>query len=286
MEALESLKIKEDNDLFNDLKPDFFSDGKKYNLDLFLEIFKFDDLFKKRKSLLMEFSLDKVKLPNYQIEFSEYSKILNLIEENPEIIYKNCSGKENIDIYYKKFYSLLLYFRFNYEKNKIEELLLKKNLWVYFKEIIPNYYNIFDDLLQIPIELLNELIKIKFPSTNIIIHTLSNLKICENLLIFINSNIDIIDRIIKENNKKKYSDEYLYIDQYTSPRDEDNFEIILTEIYKLINCKSEHKSHIKFGNKFFYNYANFFNMKNLKNLISLKKSCYYQEKQEKIKKEN
>ena len=85
-------------------------------------------------------------MPSYQIEPKGYSSILRSIENNKEKITKYCSENDNKEKYYKSFFSLLLYFRFHFEREKIEELLSKKELWIYYKEILPNNYKIFDNL--------------------------------------------------------------------------------------------------------------------------------------------
>ena len=130
-DAFKKLNIKQ-NTLFTE---NLISDsqrlliGQKYNIDLFLEILKSCYTSPSVKTLLMCFNVGKVTLPSYQIDPNEYTKILNFIEKNPNAITKYCTEKDNPKKYYKSFYTLLLYFRSNFEQHKIQELLSKVELW-------------------------------------------------------------------------------------------------------------------------------------------------------------
>ena len=123
-EALKKLNIKQDHPISKDLILDsqlliINNKSKKYNLDFYLEIMKSCYTQSWVKTLLMAFKLERVQIPtDYEINPDNYSKFLSLIEKKPNIIMKHCSNKDNPEKYYQYFYSLLLYFRANYEKKK------------------------------------------------------------------------------------------------------------------------------------------------------------------------
>ena len=117
-ETFKKLKIKQNNDLVKDLIMDCQSllRGRIYEIDLFLEILKSCYTQKPVKTLLLSFNLKKTKLPNHSIDPKGYSSVLKLIEKNKKTIIRHCSENDNPEKYYKVFYTLLLYFRANYEK--------------------------------------------------------------------------------------------------------------------------------------------------------------------------
>jgi len=104
-----------------------------YYLDFYLEILKRCYSQKQVKTLLLIFNSKKVVLPE-KLSPKDYSSFLNLIEKKSDILLKYAIQKR--DIYYKLFYSLLLYFRVNYEKEKVQPLLNQKELRKYFVEIL------------------------------------------------------------------------------------------------------------------------------------------------------
>ena len=76
----------------------------------------------------MMFKLERVKLPD-NIEINNYSSMMNLIEKKPDILTKYCNEIDSKNKLLKNFYTLLLYFRANYEKEKVSYLLSKQELW-------------------------------------------------------------------------------------------------------------------------------------------------------------
>ena len=181
-ELMKQYKIKMMDSLFTDLINDslYYLEIKikdkdsYYYFDYYLELFKMCYASKEIRRLLVLFNLSKVKLPDNLI-INDYSKILNSIESNPKIITKHCIKKQNensyifnagdnelntINIYLKIFYRLLLYFKSNYQKEEVYNLLNKKDLWEYFINIIKNDYSFFSNI-NAPEELINEIFKKK-----------------------------------------------------------------------------------------------------------------------------
>ena len=160
-EVLKMLNAKQEDKLYKDLIIDSqrYITGKTFFLDFYLEVFKSCYSQKEVKTLLMMFKLARVKLPK-NMEVKGYSGILNIIEKKPDKITKHCSGKDNPEKYLKFFYTILLYFRMNYETEKVKDLLNNKNLSKYFVEILSNNYEHFSKL-NVPDELIFEMIKQK-----------------------------------------------------------------------------------------------------------------------------
>jgi len=143
-EALNLLKVKQGDNLALDLirDPKICLKGNKYDLDFYLEILKRCYSRIQVKSLLLMFNSKKILLQE-KFDPKEYSSILNFIEKKPDVILKYVKQYDKKDTYYKLFYSLLLFFRANYEKEKVQPLINQKELRKYFVEILPENYNFF-----------------------------------------------------------------------------------------------------------------------------------------------
>ena len=229
IEVLKKLKIKQSNKLSIDLIIDseLLLKGKNttYDLDLFLEILKQCYSTKEVKVLLMMFKLERVDLPE-NLNIKNYSSILSLIEKKPNALTRFCSKNDNEEKYLKIFYNLLLFFRVNYEEEKVHDLLSKKDLWKYYIEILPinrKYYNI-----EIPNELINEILNQKILSYSIIKDTLSYISSNKNVLIAINNNHDSIFEFCSKN------EIILNINDFIHPNEIDNLREILIETQKLL----------------------------------------------------
>ena len=238
--------------------------GKNYNIDFYLEILKTCYTQNSIKTLLMFFKPEKVKLPSYKFDPAAYSSILKLIKNKPNIIIKHCTEKDHPEKYYKCFYILLLYFRFNFENDKVQALSSKKDLWIYFKEILPKNYKIFSDIL-IPQELINQMLYQTPLSFEIIIGTLFYLQYFEKILKCINENNDLINQVCNKEKKE------IKIHDLTGPKAEDDFNEILCEIEKLVKYELIKGKFILFEEEFFKNYTHYYFKKDLKKLILIKK---------------
>jgi hypothetical protein len=114
------------SDLFDDSKQ-FLINKNSYYFDFYLELFKLFYNKKEIKDILIIFDLNKVELP-VKFHDNNYTKFLFLIEEKKDVIIKFCEKNDNIEKYYTKFYSILLYFLKNYEKEKFSSFLYRKDL--------------------------------------------------------------------------------------------------------------------------------------------------------------
>jgi len=225
-EMLNHLKVKQDHKLSIDLIIDSqIYLGNNFLLDFYLEILKRCYKQKEVKTLLMKFKLERVFLPE-KIEPKKYSSILDLIEKKPDVIIKYCSEKDNKEKYYKLFYSLLLFFRANYEKEKAQSLLSQEGLRKYFVEILSENASKFS-ILNVPDDLIANMIKqenITFAKIN---GALTFIKSIEKLLKTINSNIDLIfEYCMKESKQIKMS-------EMANPSQKDNLSPNIEEVKKI-----------------------------------------------------
>ena len=181
-EALNKMNVKQGDILSLHLIIDsqMYLKGKQYDLDFFLEILKRCYSIKEVKTLLMMFKLERVLLPE-KLEVKAYSSILELIEEKPDIIIRHCSIFDYKDKYYKVFYSLLLLFRANYEKDKVQSLLNQKELKKYFIEILSENYQKFSNV-ELSEDFIDDMLKQKNITFNKINNSLSFIISIEKLL--------------------------------------------------------------------------------------------------------
>ena len=266
-EMLNLLKVKQGDKLSFDLIIDsqLYLKGNKYELDFYLEILKRCYAKKEVKTLLMMFKLERVTLPE-KLDPKEYSSILKLIEKKPDVIIKYCSEKDNKEKYYKLFYSLLLFFRANFEKENVQSLLSQENLRKYFVEILSENYEKYSNV-DVSDDLISDMIKqenITFAKIN---GTLRFIKSIEKLLVIINSNIDLISKYcLKEDQKIKMSD-------MANPKSKDNLNIIINQIEKLLNFQLDKKKiFIIFNEEFWENYIHYNDKKSVKNLVLINKA--------------
>ena len=266
-EMLNLLKIKQADKLSLDLVLDsqLYLKGKKYELDFYLEILRRCYSNKEVKTLLMMFKLERVILPE-KMEIKDYSSILNLIEKKPKVIIKYCTEKDNEEKYYKLFYSLLLYFRANYEKEKVQSLLSQEGLRKYFIEILSENSSKFSNI-EVSDDLIIDMIKQKNITFAKIKGALTFIKSIEKLLTFINSNIDLIFEYCTKESQQ------INMSEMANPKEIDNLNAIINEIQKIINYQfNKNKIFITFNEQFWENYIHYNDKKNVKNLVLINKA--------------
>ena len=227
--VLITLKAKQGDKLFTNLITDSqcYITGKAFFLDFYLEVLKACYTQKEVKTLLMMFKLARVKLPK-KMEVKEYSGVLKIIEKKPERITKYCGERDNPEKYLKSFYTILLYFRMNYEIDKVNDLLNNKNLSKYLVEILSNNYEDFSNL-NVPDELIFEMMKQKNLSYNLIINSLSYMHSIEKVLSIINNNCEIIANCCIENKQK------IIMSELANPEQTDDLNKIINEIKNILD---------------------------------------------------
>ena len=269
-EALVKLKIKQGEPLTKSLIDDskIFLKGKdaKYEFDFFLELLKVCYASIEVKLILMMFKLERVKLPK-QLNTKEYSSVLNIIFKKPSIITGKCSEKDSPEKYLKSFYTVLLYYKLNYEKDTIPDYLNQKDLWKYFIDIFPdNFKYLYKYSISLPHELIceifgkNPLIYNKMKGIFYYLHSI------EENLFFVNKYLDSVFNCCKNDHK------ILRMNEFVHPNQKDDFLKILNEINNLVNYEIQNNyQFILFDDELWKNYIIFNFKKNLKNLLLIKK---------------
>ena len=262
-EALNFLKIKQGDKISLDLVRDskIYLKGKNYDLDFYLEILRRCYSQMQVKTLLLLFNPKKIVLPE-KIDPKDYSSLLILIEKKPDVILKYVRQKKGI--YHKLFYSLLLFFRSNYEKERVQTLINRKDLREYFVEILAENYKIYSNL-EVSDDLIYDMIKQENMTFEKIKGSLTFIKSLENLLTIINMNIDAISEFCIEENGK------IEMSEMANPKITDNLNVIMDEIQKILNYEmNKNINFITFDEKFWKNYIDYNYKKNINNLILIK----------------
>jgi hypothetical protein len=154
----------------------------------------------------------------------------------------------------------------NYEIDKVNELLNNKNLSKYLVEILSNNYEPFSNL-NVPDELIFEMIKQKNLSYKLIINSLSYMHSIEKILSIINKNCEIIANCCIKDKQN------IIMSELANPEQTDDLNKIINEIKNILDFQSINKKEfISFDQQFWNYYIQFNDNKNLKNLISINKA--------------
>ena len=251
---IKELFLKEDELLFQDLITDskrflIEQNIEKYSFDFYLENFLIIYHKKEIKELLKCFDLKKIEL-SYNLNPKRYSEALNECENDPSIITKYSNKKK--DKYYYKFYSLLLFFKMNYDKDSFYDILKKEELWKYSIDIIFENLQIFREA-NIPNEFIIELIKRKYSSLSDIEKIFNLVHSTESLFIIVRNTLPELS--------KTFSEEKINIIELVCQQKNDNLEIIFEEIKKIYASSSNENKFILLNDLFFQRYININNKK-------------------------
>ena len=275
----EVLGKKPNDQIFKDLMADsiFSTFGTKIYLDFFLEILKNIYTEKESKLFLKSFKLENILLPKNFL-YKEYAPLLQLIEDNPKIILQYYDEKEDKRNYYLIIYSLILFVRFNYQREKAIEMVENKNLWEYVIQILPDKFKFFRNL-NISDELLNKMFDQEL-SIKIISGILCFCGSIEKILVVINNKIELISKCCLEENKQ------ILMSSLETPKKTDNLEKIIKEIEKIIKYEmSKENIFISFDEEFWKIYIKLSN--DLKSLIKIKQVIIIcSEVENKLKRDN
>ena len=248
---LKSIRKQQKDQIYQDLVADSqaLSFGKKIYIDFFLEILKNCYASKTVKLFLKSFKIDNIlKSDNFNLK--DYSVVLNLIERKPDLIVKHCNEKEDKNIYYIIFYTILFYVRYNYDRDKALEMINNRNLWNYFIKILPDKSNYFAKI-NISDELIDQMFEQDL-KTEIITGILSYCGSVEKILTKINDKKDIISNCCMKDKK------LIVMSGLENPQKTDNLERIIEEIEKIIKYETENKKvFISFDELFWNNYIHF-----------------------------
>ena len=269
-EVLKHLKVKQDDKLSANLIADsqLSIKGKNFDLNFYIEIYKLCYKVPAGKLHLVLFKLERVLLPE-KFETKLYSKLLELIE-------KRLAQESKIDVkILNSFYSLLLYFRANYEKDKVQSFLAKTELWKYFVEILPKNYKYFPNI-EVPDKLINEMLKKESITFLQIKGTLFFAKSIDKILSIINGNIVLIAECCK---KEKQN---INMSEMVNPNKNDDLTQVIEEIKKIIQYQIDKKEKfILFDEEFWKNYIHFNEKTNLTNLLLINKAILLYKKVDK-----
>ena len=244
---IKELFFKEDELLFQDLITDskrflIEQNIEKYSFDFYLENFLIIYHLKEIKELLKCFDLKIIEL-SHNFNPKRYAEVLNECENDPSIIMKYSNKKK--DKYYYKFYSLLLFFKMNYDKNSFYDILKKKELWKYSMDIIFENLQIFKDA-KIPNEFTIELIKRKYSSFSDVEKIFNLVHSTEDLFIILRNTLSELS--------KTFSKRKINVFELVSQQNNDNLENILNEIKKIYTNSSNENKFILLNDLFFQGY--------------------------------
>ena len=132
-------------------------EGKKYNFFFYLLIFM--ECFKTKyiQNHLLKFKPEKIgglgNFPESKIKLIKNT--LNIISKNPS---KSLNLQNSQDEFIELFYSILLYFNMNFQKEKIIDMFHDEKIIKYLSKKLITFYKLFQDLI-LPKEIVSNLIK-------------------------------------------------------------------------------------------------------------------------------
>ena len=266
----------------------YIRDSEYYYFDFYLSLLFI--LNYKIIEVLSYFNLDKIKLPE-KIDVQKYSNNLNKIKNSTDIItkYLNDDNKEiekNLEI----FYSILLYFRINYEKDKVNDLFKDNAASKYYLKILISNNKNFENIPPLSNSFVDDILNnLENLDIQKLYNILNYLKKLDKILIFLNENADVIynkingekdnseedeneneeedeDKNNENNNNIKEKIKLIDIIQISN---DDNLDKISNEIERLLE-NEKILQYLDIGQKFWEKYSEYFSKKNLNALIKIK----------------
>ena len=266
-EMLKKHKIRQDNPISVTLITDSIChiNKQKFYFDFYLDILRACYSSTEVKMLLMMFNLQNVILPE-KMEKKDYIRILNMIENKPNLILKHLGKNDSKEKYFRYFYTVLLYFRINYDNEKVQSLLINRDLWQYYAVTLPKNYKYFQNV-GIPDDLIIEMLNQEGITFDTIKGALSFGGTFEKILNIINNNIDLISNIcLKESTKINMS-------EMANPNQKDDLNKIIDEIEKILKYQDKAKKiFILFDEDFWKHYIHYNDNSNIKNLVLINKA--------------
>ena len=297
IEMLKNNQLQNNELLFDSLIDDSLKflkeENEYYFIDFYLSLLSNCYTKKYIINILDYFSLKRVKLSEI-IDKQNFSSVLNKIKISQEYIKKHLNNESEMDKYLEIFYTLLLYYRLNYEYENVNELFDCLENAKFYRKILFSNKEYFDKICLNNSFFDNNLSDIEMNYNNLLL-ILNYLKRFDKILTFLNSNSNIILGIFnesKENDKnedekeeeeddnegkeKDNSDEIeeektnsIDLIKIVKIKEDDNINLISKEIDKILD--NNLLKYINIGQEFWENYAEYFNNKNLNVLIHLEK---------------
>ena len=206
--------------------------------------------------------------------------ILNVFEKNPEKILSHIENENSKKICEIKLFSIILYFNFYFNKNKIPELLLDKKDPIFIYKAFIEFNELFD-FLKLDLQQIQLLIN-NIQDFNQLCIALTYSKNVQELLSVILLNFEKIFQLYY-NKKEKYKKKTKYdqsikkpiinISEFASPDRKDCMQKIYDLYCSLIMIEKNYtkENFIYFSSSLFEKYINYFNSVNIDNLIIIKK---------------
>ena len=206
--------------------------------------------------------------------------ILNVFEKNPEKILSHIENENSKKIYEIKLFSIILYFNFYFNKNKIPELLLDKKDPIFIYKAFIEFNELFD-FLKLDLQQIQLLIN-NIQDFNQLCIALTYSKNVQELLSVILLNFEKIFQLYY-NKKEEYKKKTKYdqsikkpiinISEFASPDRKDCMQKIYDLYCSLIMIEKNYtkENFIYFSSSLFEKYINYFNSVNIDNLIIIKK---------------
>ena len=195
---------------------------------------------------------------------------LNTLTVNPEKIHLE-NGKDKQKTI-ESFYSVVLYFNLNFQKEKVKDMFENEQYCEYLYEKFNKFGNFFEGLILSKKNVIN-LIK-KTDDYNQVLNILFYLgKDVIQFLEVINEEKEYLEKLFQKEKEKKEKKEipYIEVSKYVYPKKEDDVKMINTIIYELNLFKKNNKlSFVKFSKSFIEKYIEFNSKNNTNNLIYIR----------------
>ena len=177
------------NDSFQFLK----EENEYYFIDFYLSLLSIFYTKKYIINLLDYFSLKRIKLSEI-IDKQNFSSVLNKIKISQDYIKKHLNNENEMEKYLEIFYTVLLYYRLNYEYENVNELF-DCNDAKFYRKILFSNKEYFDKICLNNSFFENNLSEIEMNYNNLLL-ILNYLKRLDKILTFLNKNSTIILRHI------------------------------------------------------------------------------------------
>ena len=259
--------------LFNDSfalveqKPDRHT---SYDFDFYLELFKLSLPLNNVKKIVESFNIQRLNNSFNKEEIKKSAPILNLFESKRlETEVKKIKEDKDKDKFREDFFNLLLYFKYNFDRDNLEKFIQNKSIWKYLIKVLQKNALYFPNLV-LPKELFEEMINItplSFEEMESIFFYITSF---EQVLRFINTNIDKIYNCCLGKNKKIKN--HLKLSEFNIvPRQTDNYSNIYNELRNIINYEKSNKLFLIIDENLWDNFVISNEGKNINNLIIINK---------------
>ena len=259
-------------------------EGKKYNFFFYLLIFLECYRTKYIQQHLLKFKPEKIEglgiFPEFKLK--QLKTILNLLAKNPKSLNLH-NSKDEAELM-ELFYSILLYFNMNFQKEKVEEMFKDDKISKYLIKKLNTFRDLYKEL-NLEKETIINLMK-KSETFDDILGLLQYIRTTDTIefLKFINEQKEIIndiygkelDKLNGENEKldKEHKKEMkkLDIEKYVIPKKDDKIMDIFTEASLIFNFEKMNNIHmIYFSKSLLGKYLNFYFGKSLDGLQLINK---------------